>query len=193
MVSRRVGSPVRQRLIQMDQMLRDELHTELYNTGQDILTDLQYAVVSWRRRPNFRAQIRVSRHLLAVEVSPDRHSKAGKIFVWVDKGTGVHGPHKRPYIIRPRPRRRGGKGYLKFQTDYLPKSLPVAKGAKAARVNVGPGVAIGPWVQTESVLHPGIEPRRITEAAVNNLKPSFQRRIENAIRRAVNRAARSRR
>lgn len=188
MPSKRTGSRVRQAVIRQDQILRQELYTELFNTGEALLVDLRFAVVSWRNKPRFIAKVIVRPGLIMVSVQADRRSKAGKIFVWVDRGTGIHGPKKRPYIIKPK-----NKPYLKFRTNYLAKTAPVAKGATSAKVNVGPGVSIGPWVQTLKVVHPGIEARRITEAARNSLKPSFRRRVENAIRRGLYRASRQRR
>lgn len=124
---------------------------------------------------------------MAVEVRVDKRTKAGKIFTYVDRGTGKWGKDKRPYKIRAKTR-RGVPGKLKFQTQYIAKTQAVKPNARIAKANVGPGVAVGPWRQADEVEHPGIEPRNFVSVAVNNLQPPLRYRIELALRRAVRRA-----
>lgn len=185
--SRRIRSSVRRAIIRKDDLLRSEIEDEMEQIGETIRLELVANTLTWKNKPKFTKKLTIRRTLLAVDVTVDKRTKAGKIFTYVSGGTGKWGKNARPYKIRAKTR-NGVPGKLKFQTNYIPKTEAVKPNAHIAKANVGPGVAIGPWRQADEVEHPGIEPRHFVEVAVNGLQPSFRKRIENAIRRAVRRA-----
>lgn len=174
-------------MVRKDAALREEIEKELEQAGETVRLELVANTLTWKNKPKFTKKFTIKRTLLAVDVTVDKRTKAGKIFTYVSGGTGKWGKSARPYKIRAKTR-NGIPGKLKFQTNYIPKTEAVRPNARIAKANVGPGVAVGPWRQADEVEHPGIEPRNFVDVAVNGLQPSFRRRIENAIRRAVRRA-----
>ena len=179
MVSRRTGNPVRRILVSRDQILREELRVEV-EAAADELVRLHKATISdWSFDVRFIRQVSVTRTLIGAIVRPDARTRGGKIYTYVDKGTGLHGPKGQAYKI-PKFVSSTSK-LLKFRTNYQPKTLP------GARHHAGPGVASGGWVTAEQVTHPGIEAREFSATYIKRLSPDWRRRVENAIRRAVRR------
>lgn len=146
--------------------------TGMENAMRDSLRDMQgyhqRVVSGWRNKPVFAFMIVKGRNRLTGQFRAGKH---GQLWKWVDEGTGQYGPKKRPYFIYPR-----NVPKLKFRTGYLPRTKPIA------RMNAGPGQAIGPWVATDFVLHPGIKGREFTQTYIESLfRPVFRQRIHDAI------------
>lgn len=179
MVSRRTQSTVRRIVVSRDRLLRQELRDEMTRAANALELLHEQSVRGWSFEVRFIKSISVTRNLIAALVRPDARTKAGKIYTYVDKGTGLHGPRQQAYKI-PKFVTPDSK-LLKFRTNYQPKTKPVAK------ANAGPGTATGGWVTKQQVTHPGIEARKFSETYIERLSPSFKRRIDNAIRRAVRR------
>lgn len=179
MVSRRTRSTVRRIVVSRDKTLRAELRDEMQRAANALEVLHQQSVSSWSFDVRWIKQVSVTRNLIAALVRPDARTKAGKIYTWVDKGTGLHGPRRQAYKI-PKFVSASSK-LLKFRTNYQPNTKPIAK------ANVGPGVATGGWVTAQQVTHPGIEARKFSETFIERLNPSLKRRIDNAIRRAIRR------
>lgn len=174
MPTRRIRSDLRKTLIRQDKALRQELHDEMQTTAVDMANWLTIATRGWTK-------VKV-RFAPRVETLPDRlrafADVAGtgkKIFGYIDKGTGLYGPKKKAYEIKPKPPNK----VLSFRTGYKPKTGP------SARINIGPGKATGKRVVAMKVIHPGIQPRDFTKVVSKELKPSFDQRIDKAIRRAI--------
>lgn len=133
------------------------------------------AVSRWTERPGFKVELTITQERMTMTIIPT--GPFAERWTWIDQGTGLYGPKKRPYVIMPK---KPG-GHLVFQTGYSPKTEPIANS------NAGTGTASGPWVSKEMVIHPGIRPRKFTEKFEEDLKPDFRRLMENAFRRAVRR------
>lgn len=169
MPSRVIRSNARSRALNVDARLRQEISQVCQDIGGEMLEKHKKVVRTWRHRPNFIAQPIVTPDFIGVQIIP--RGKHFRIWQYVDKGT------KGPYIIRPK--RRGG--VLRFQTGYIPKTVPVA------RVQAGGGVYTGGWRAAKQVIHPGIKARKFTEKFDRDVRPEFRRQINNAIRRALRR------
>lgn len=127
-------------------------------------------VSNWSKKPPFQISVtQTKRGILGLLFT---RGKAGKVWRYVDEGTGKYGPKKRSYYIFPKFAPK-----LKFQTGYAPKTKPIAK-AKA-----GPGRASGPWIQTDIVLHPGIKARQFTKTNADDIRKDIVKRLEKAIER----------
>lgn len=174
MPTKNVRSTLKQTVIRQDKAVRADLRAEMRATSRDMANWLTIAVRGWKKKkPRFvgRVEIRPDRLRAFVDVA----GTAKKIFVYIDQGTGRYGPKKRPYVIEPKQPNK----LLKFQKGYSPKTAPVA------RINVGTGQRSGGWVSKVRVIHPGIKARKFTETVSENLKPSFDQRIDRAIRRGI--------
>lgn len=179
MVSKRLRSTTRQNLLRLDRQLRQEVRDELVATGEELHRKQRMVVTRWKHKPRFnRPVITLTPALMSVVVAPDQRSRAGMIYRWIDKGTGRYGSKKTAYNI-PKVLTAQSK-LLKFRTGYIPKTAPVAKSQPG-------GMAVGGWVTKKQVRHPGIRPRKFSETFLKQLSPPLQRRIDNAIRRAIRR------
>lgn len=181
MPSRKVRSTLRQTLLRLDTELQKELNAELLDAGKRLKSDFQNVTANWTHKPQFQVTTEIGIRYIAVRVVP-KNNRAGMIWTWLDQGTGRYGKRKMPYIIRPKPPRTT----LAFQTGYSPKT---AVGARGISGFGGIGRATGSWVKAKQVTHPGIKPRKFSIVFSDRLKPPLNGRIENAIRRAIRRAA----
>lgn len=181
MPSRRIRSSINQSLIRMDLELRRELLAEMNETGTALVSSFQRVTGNWTNKPSFVIVRQISADEILVRVSPKRN-KAGLIWTWLDQGTGKYGKRKAAYPILP----KAPNTVLTFQAGYSPKT---AVGSKGLAGYGGLGRASGPIVRTKAVMHPGIKPRKLSLVFSERLKPPFHVRIENAMRRALRRAA----
>lgn len=175
MPTKNIRSSLKQTIIRQDKEIRAELRAEMQATAREMADWLTVAVRGWKKKPRFAPRVEVRPDRLRAFV--DTAGTMKKIFVYIDKGTGKYGPKKRAYEIKPK---KPGT-LLKFQKGYSPKTAPVA------RINVGTGKKFGSWVAKVKVIHPGIKPRKFTETVSQELKPSFDVRIDRAIRRGLKR------
>lgn len=139
---------------------------------------LQKELFDWKLKPQFRFKIQISgkRYLVQVIVNTETH--AGKVFMWVDRGTADEGSPGTTYPIDP-----VNAPALVFDVPYQPKTLPPVPPGLGYDLNEpSKTISIG------HVDHPGIRPRRISEKMrkkVNNRRnrKGFYRVTENAYRR----------
>lgn len=176
MSTRLVQSPLRRSLIRQDKILREELTRMVEETAVDMRRFFEQQTENWRNPPRFVVRYEVTSGRISATVEPDKRTKGGKIFNWLDRGTGKWGPNRRPYRIAAK-----RSPWLTFRTGYDALTQPVGKW------NVGSGKAAGPWVRKKSVLHPGIKSRKFLQSFERKLKPPLDKRIENAFRRAKRR------
>lgn len=154
-----------------DAQSKKAMASELRLMLEDLRAHHEAGTSDWRNKPKFRVTLFRNPQKIIGTLIPTRN---GDIFTWVDRGTGQYGPKGRPYFIFPKRAPR-----LKFQTGYLPRTKPIA------RFNAGPGRAIGPWVSTDFVLHPGIKAREFTKTYMEKeFQPNLGKRLGQAILRA---------
>jgi hypothetical protein len=171
MPSHLLRSQLRQSIIRKDVALRREMTQAMSDTGALMKQFHELVVRDWDHRPSFVIGYNVTPDRIFVRVYP-RGANA-KLWRYVDEGTKPHDIY---------PRARGGR--LKFQTGYSPRT------AATAKFNVGTGSSIGGWASKktgEPVHHPGTEAREFTKTIQDEMKPLFERLIENAFRRALRR------
>lgn len=176
MPSRRIKSPVRQILIREDLETRRAVRQTLFDTGDELMDKVEGAVSDWTHKPRFKKEVHVSETLLSVTIIPTgRHAE---IFGYVDQGT--EGPYPIPKFPRVDPE-TGKPMRLTFRTNYNARTAPVAKHHQ------GSGRASGPFVSPVQVEHPGIEAREFLITYEKDLRPTLNRRIDNAIRAGLRR------
>lgn len=164
----------RQLLIRQDIQIRRAVRNAVFDAADELVSNVETTVSDWDHKPRFRKQVSVSPAYISVEVTPTGRNK--QIFEWVDQGT--EGPYRIPKFIRPETQ-SAKPVLLKFRTGYNARTAPTAKHHQ------GSGQASGPWRAAHQVTHPGIEARLFLETLSQELKPSLDRRIENAIRRVL--------
>jgi len=159
----------------VEQELLDAMENILWPAVKE---NLDRNVVDWGQKPAFEHSINLSRGRADFVVKV-RMDKAGEIYEWVDKGTGLEGKNKSKYPIDPK---SPNVTFLKFVTPYQPKTYPPTQlrysptGQKVLNYR-------------KHVDHPGIQARKFTELAFAHFKDrgnirGFYRVIEAAYRRA---------
>lgn len=171
---------LRQWVISVDRDVQRELRQVVQNTAQEAKNYLTNVTASWEHKVQFRRVMVVSATLIRASVQAVGRNK--DIFGYVDKGTGKFGARGAAYKIKPKT-----APLLRFRAGYDARSRPAAGSGGMPRANVGTGKAIGGWVSTKEVTHPGIRPRKFAELFEKQLQPTFRRRVSNALRRAARR------
>lgn len=137
-------------------------------------------VANWKNKPHFSAEIKITREAASLSVEPKGPNR--ELWIWVSRGTGLYGPKKQRYWIRPKGRRRGGADILAFPSLYLPKTSP--RGPSYG----GPGKSSGPTRFSRGHKHPGIKPRNFEAAWARWGRGPVRRILENAARRGARKA-----
>lgn len=158
--------------LQTDKAYREVQDAVLQN-AEELRGYFQQVTASWKSENKPRFTIRVKRGQDFVQWQVVATSN-GDIWEWINRGTGLHGPKRAAYRIRPK-----GNYPLRFRSGYSPKTMPIA------RYDVGSGKATGDYVTTYEVTHPGIKPREFDSEATKNIQPKLTRDVNNAIRRAI--------
>ncbi len=161
-------------LMETNRQVLQAVRQELFFTGEDLMDKARDATSDWKHKPRWQKRMVVTPSMINVTITPTgRHAT---IFNYVDQGT--KGPYRIPKFIRPETQ-TAKPILLKFRTGYNARTAPIAKHHQ------GSGRATGSWVSKRQVLHPGIRARKFLTTFSEDLKPSLDRRVNNAIRRAV--------
>jgi hypothetical protein len=147
--------------------------TELSKTVQGKFED---SVQDWEDKPQFKPVVQVTERRWRIYMLVSKRNMAGKVFGWVDKGTGLRGGGKE-YEIRPKKAK-----YLSFTVPHSPVTLP------------NPAIAGFPptgdpkTINAQVIIHPGIYPRNFTKTIMTWLKSkepgAFRSVIEASVKRA---------
>jgi hypothetical protein len=160
--------------------IQDEVRKALNTLGDTSIKDLNEQIADWDEKPKFDKKVSIGTKVWTLQVKVDARTKAGKIYNWVDKGTGSRGGHK-DYVIKPKKK----NGMLRFSWPNKPKSMPNPTIPGFPQSDVVRGVV------TKQVIHPGIYPRNYTNRMLAKLKANksggFRYSIEAAIKRAMRR------
>ena len=162
-------------LSKLDSIVRQEIERAMDDQVKKSLVQSHEAIVrNWRHKPEFKARKYIERDRIRVCVFPAGKHKA--IWYYVDRGT-------RPHTI---PAVSGKLMVFKSGGTYVPKTM-----AKPARTVSGGGYVEGGTkvftYKRRAFTHPGSEGRQFTDTIARDLRPHFQRWIENAFRRAARR------
>lgn len=129
----------------------------------------QRTVSTWSNRPSFNADRDYTATSYSVLVGTD-----DPVYGFVDKGTGLWGPKRAKYEIKPK-----GPGYpLRFQAGYKAKTSPGVLGS-------GGGGPFGPTVRAWSVMHPGIKPRGFTAIIFKEVGAIVQGKVLDLLGKAI--------
>lgn len=173
MPARKTSSTLRQFMVATDSVMRQELKSVVEDTSIELKGYFEGVVKAWTTKVRFRRVTRVSPYLISARVFAVGKNK--NIWQYVDEGT-------KPHVIKPKNAPR-----LSFKLGYSARTAPgVGKGG-SPNANAGTGQATGDRVFAMQVQHPGTKARQFAKTFNARLSPSYTRRIEAAIRRAVRR------
>lgn len=163
-------------------IIRDEIR-KAYETQlwPYVKQEMERPLQGWAVMPEFKHKVSVSGRRYSFSVSVDRRTKMGKIYWWVDQGTGLEGPSGTTYVIEP-----VEAPVLRFQVPYQPSTFPPTP----LRYTPGPSER---WITSGHIDHPGIQARNFSEQAYNKFKDrgnvkGWYRITENAYRRGFRKA-----
>lgn len=171
---KRAFSNARQLLIRTDERIQQALRQVMIDTADEMKDSVERMVGDWSHKPRFRKTNTFTPAYISIVVQPTGNN--AQIFSYVDQGT--EGPYRIPKFPRVDPQ-TGKPTLLKFRTGYSARTAPVA------RFRIGSGSASGPFVSAAQVTHPGIEARKFLETLADEMKPTLDRRVDNAIRRIL--------
>lgn len=160
--------------------IHNEVRTSLAKLGEASAEKLTNELEGWNEKPTFKSKAIVSSKRWALTISVSEKGKIGKIYKWVDKGTGSRGGNE-AYVIRPLRK----DGMLAYVVPHHPFTLP------NPTVPGFPPTGPEHLVMRKEVIHPGIYPRNFTKTMVETLKGrkpgSFNSVVNAAVKRALRR------
>lgn len=156
-------------VMRIRKLMLEEIREELIGIGKGYQAILSGFIADWDNRTRFHYETTVQGQW-RVAILHDSQSKEGKIFDWVNDGTGEQAGGSK-YPIRPH-----GDYPLRFITPHNPKTLAPGQ---------NPPSGARETVFTYQVLHPGIKPRKFTENVID--KDDFLTRIKQAAQRGLTR------
>lgn len=167
----------RPRTRQTPAAMRGEIRASYDRMGRNVTADLDAEVAGFDNPPTFNYAVIVTEKRYTLNVTVDRRTKAGKIFWWIDRGTGLYGETRSTYSIDPIE-----ADFLSFDVPHIPITLP------PGGLDYDP-MAEPKWIRIGHVDHPGIKPRKISEGVTKKYKDrkygkGFYRVTENSYRRA---------
>jgi len=154
------------KVIDEQEVLKAIKQTLVNVTGKKLQTDFKKTVATWDNRPTFAKKFIQSPNQMIEQVYPTGANKDQ--YYYVHEGTKAR-------LILPRP----GNRVLKFKPGYLPATKPGNVGSKHA-------FRFGATVFATQVRnHPGIRPRKFSEAIAKKNQRPFEVDIQEAINRVV--------
>lgn len=149
------------------QLFLEEISEELTAIGKRYQATLSGFITDWDNRTRFRYETTVQGQW-RVSIFHNSQSKEGKIFDWVNNGTGEQAGGSK-YPIRPH-----GDYPLRFIAPHSPKTLAPGQ---------SPPSGVSETVFTYQVMHPGIKPRKFTENVID--KDDFLTKVKQAAQRGL--------
>lgn len=147
--------------------------TELSKTVKD---KFEETVKDWNEKPEFKPKVEVTKKRWRLSMYVSKREKIGKIFGWVDKGTGSRGGGQ-DYTIIPKKAK-----HLTFTVPHHPVTLPNPS------IEGFPPTGDAKTIRAEIIVHPGIYPRNFTKTIMTWMKSkelgAFRSTIEAAAKRA---------
>lgn len=155
--------------------VRRRLELALEAATDELVKDMRQATRTWKRKPVFTFRRRAGR-------AGNKRAWIWNVFTddprweWISEGTGIHGPKKRTYKIRPK--KPGGR--LRFGTPYTP-ATKAAGGAGRPRFIAQQASVGGDIVYAKEVTHPGIAPRRLNRTITRRHQKRVRILVESAL------------
>ena len=152
-------------LTDLNNIVRKELERALDNEVKPaLIKSHEIVVANWKNKPNFQTRKYIRPDKISMTVFPTGDN--ADIYTYVDQGT-------KPHPIRPVRAKM-----LRFRTGYQPKTL-----ARPARTVAGGGTTTGPEVRAMLVKHPGSKAREFSRTIAEDIRPDFEKIIEQTFRR----------
>lgn len=175
-LKRKVRSPRRKH-----EIVQEEVRKGLEEFSKVLKSKFEDSVKDWHEKPQFKTAVIVTKNRQQVEVRVSKSTKAGKIFGWVDKGTGLRGGGKE-YEIRPKKAK-----YLQFTVPHSPVTMPNPE------IQGFPPTGDPETIRAQVVIHPGIYPRNFVKTIatwakskdVGAFRSVLEARIKRAFRKIV--------
>jgi hypothetical protein len=159
------------------ELVQSEVRAGLEELAQVVQRKFESTVADWDAKPKFETVVSVTRKKWVIYTKVAKNTKAGKIFGWVDVGTGARGGGQ-SYEIRPKK-----AAYLQFKVPHSPISMPNPS------VQGFPPGGDAKTIRAEVINHPGIYPRNFTKTIVDWLKSkqpgAFRSVVEARVKRAL--------
>ncbi len=147
-------------LRRMTTSIRNEVRASWKLSAAAAVRTLEEDIADWDEKPRFITKVVVSKKKWLMRISVDRRTKIGKIYMWVDEGTGLWGPKKAEYPILPVHAKA-----LAFPVPYFPKTKRGTTVRPTSPVVDYTGVNLEQHdVVVGGVMHPGITPRNFTDS-----------------------------
>lgn len=143
--------------------MRLELLTAMNEIGDGIKKDFERTTKTWKHKVKFTIVKAIPTNLGRVEILVGSDDP---IYRYVNEGTQAH-------VILPKNATR-----LRFPSTYTAKTVPGVIDARQG----GPS---GNDVFSKGVIHPGTKARNFDDAIAKNWQKRMKRRMEEAMRRAV--------
>jgi hypothetical protein len=157
-------------------LVQQEVEKGLNELSKVVKSKFDNTVQDWKDKPEFKPVVQVTQRRWRIYMLVSKKSMPGKIFGWVDQGTGLRGGGKE-YEIRPKKAK-----YLNFTVPHHPVTLP------------NPAIAGFPptgdpkTINAQVIMHPGIYPRNFTKTIMTWMKSkepgAFRSVIEASVKRA---------
>ena len=161
--------------------VQEELLKGLQTMADPAIERLKADVEEWTNQPEFKVKVGASGRQVSFSVSVDRRSLGGKLYGWVDQGTGERGnAGGQAYEIAPK-----AEGYPlgPFLVPHSPKTFPNPE------VSGFPSSEEPKWVAPWVVKAPGIHPRNFTATIIKEMRGrgagTFANVADAAIKRGI--------
>lgn len=151
--------------------IQREIAKQLQSVGRQHVNERKRITANFEHKPEFGYEVKISDKQVTLDIVLNNDNEKvsdsftiGNLWTALDK-TGV-----RPHVILPKER-----PVLRFQSNYQPKTRPIARSG-------GSGRATGPIVFSRRVNHPGYPPRKFSESIGKRLRRQFEQAIDRGIR-----------
>lgn len=137
-------------------------------TEKDVRKDLEKSVQTWTKKPKFIVIVTRSQNENVIQITT-----TNKVYLWLDEGTGIYGPKKKPIVIVPKKAK-----VLRFWPNYKAKTSSHSQAiiAKAGGTNRS-----GKPIFAQRVVQKGIRPRRFFKKIQRRNEKKFQARMNRAV------------
>ena len=146
----------------LHKIVTDEVRKSYKLLGDVAKKRLELDIKEWSEAPEFIVKVRIGKKVWSMRITWDRGTGIGKIYGWVDEGTGgAKSGTGETYPIDPK-----NAPVLQFTVPSFPKTVasPIS-GLSIPGIVLDPGIGLPEFnVFAGHVEHPGITPRRFTES-----------------------------
>lgn len=145
-------------------MMQQAFVQGMRDVGERIREEFEDTTRTWNHQPKFDPPVVIP--VVGIDAITVETTTVDKIYGWVNEGTNVG---KAPYPIHP----KSPKKALAFPSEFIPKTFPGIVGSGAGFSN--------DLIVRNSVMHPGVEPRKFDKEIASRQKNHFKNSMEKAM------------